>query len=405
MPNQFIYHPDPNEVIRINVDPVRRLAGRLYKSAPRYLRGRNAETGDQEADPEEDGLLFTLDVDDADDDEASFIGDQTEAKTVAPEERMPEKAATSKVSPTRQRAMTFFEDLVRAGQGGLWNAHRTYKDNKGASFNTHATRRVCGAMLDFIREESGGAVRVSRGTRRFINEVHEAQNQLRHDFSREPDIDEVTEYLKQSREMSVEQVAQVLDARKQALSEGAARLEELAKKIADRSGIPFAQVKRVLLVYNDIARKKTANATPKKIAEHLIVTEEKVKLGFILMTTRYEVVEPPDSDEDEADRMFGLGVASEEKSPIEDLLEKELVEALEAAIRCLPSELWRRVCCLRIFCELGPGEIAAMLGKNENTIKTVSSHAFKPGLVIIKGSIFSDLQGQLLYVTASSNIW
>jgi hypothetical protein len=221
VPDQFIYHPDPNEVMRINVEPVRRLAGRLYKSAPGYLRGRNPETGDQEANNEEGGLLSAPDIDgidDTDDDEAALPGGQTEAETAAPAEQVPEKTAASKVSPSGRRAMTFFEDLVRAGQGGLWNAHRTYKDDKGASFNTHATRRVCGAMLDFIKEESGGAVRVSRGTRRFINEIHEAQNQLRHDLSREPDIAEVTKYLKQSREMSVEQVAQVLDARKQAHS-------------------------------------------------------------------------------------------------------------------------------------------------------------------------------------------
>ncbi len=264
MPNQFIHHPDPNEVIRINVEPVRRLAGRLYKSAPGCLRGRNPETGDQEAGTEEGGLLSALDIDDTDDDEVSFPGDQTEAETVAPAEQAPKKAAASKVSPARQQAMTFFEELVYAGQRGLSDAQRTYNPAQGASFNTHATRRVCGAMLDFIKEESGGAVRVSRGTRRFINEIHEAQSQLRHDLSREPDIDEVTEYLKQSRGMSVEHVTQLLDARKQALSEGAAKLEELAKKIADRSGIPFAKVKRALLTYNDIARKNPANATPKK---------------------------------------------------------------------------------------------------------------------------------------------
>jgi hypothetical protein len=57
-PNQFIYHPGPNEVIRINVEPVRRPAGRLYKSAPSYLRGRNPETGDQDADTEEGGLFL-----------------------------------------------------------------------------------------------------------------------------------------------------------------------------------------------------------------------------------------------------------------------------------------------------------------------------------------------------------
>ncbi len=207
MPNQFIYHPDPNEVIRINVEPVRRLAGRLYKSAPGYLRGRNPEPGDQEADAEEGGLLSAPDIDDIDDtdeDEASLSSHQTKAETAAPGEPPPEKAAAFKTSPARQRATTFFEELVYAGQRGLSDAQRTYNPAQGASFNTHATRRVCGAMLDFIKEESGGAVRVSRGTRRFINEIHEAQNQLRHDLSREPEIDEVTKYLKQSREMSVE---------------------------------------------------------------------------------------------------------------------------------------------------------------------------------------------------------
>jgi hypothetical protein len=98
VPNQFIYHPDPNEVIRINVEPVRRLAGRLCKSAPGYLRGRNPETGDQEADTEEGVLLSAPDIDDiddADDDEASLHSDRTEAETAAPAEPSPEKAATS----------------------------------------------------------------------------------------------------------------------------------------------------------------------------------------------------------------------------------------------------------------------------------------------------------------------
>jgi DNA-directed RNA polymerase specialized sigma subunit len=56
--------------------------------------------------------------------------------------------------------MTFFEEMVYAGQRGLSDAHRTYNAAQGASFNTHATRRVCGAMLDFIKEEFGGAVRL-----------------------------------------------------------------------------------------------------------------------------------------------------------------------------------------------------------------------------------------------------
>ncbi|MGH9842685.1 MAG: hypothetical protein ACREEM_28405 [Blastocatellia bacterium] len=230
-------------------------------------------------------------------------------------------------------------------------------------------------MLDFIKEESGGAVRVSRGTRRFINEIHEAQNQLRHDLSREPEIDEVTKYLKQSREMSVEQVAQVLDARKQALSEGAAKLEELAKKIADRSGIPFAQVKRVLLTYNDIVRKNPANATPEKIADRLIVTQEKVTLGFTLMTTRYEVIEPPDSDEDQDDWRGGWGVASAELSPEETFLREEFVRALEAAIRSLPNELQRKVCYLKLFEGLDPGEIAERLSLSKDALKTPARYA------------------------------
>jgi hypothetical protein len=81
--DQFICYPDPNEVIRINVEPVRRLAGRLYKSATGYLRGRNPETGDQEADTEEGGLLSAPDIDDADYDETSLPGDRTEANTAA----------------------------------------------------------------------------------------------------------------------------------------------------------------------------------------------------------------------------------------------------------------------------------------------------------------------------------
>jgi len=48
------------------------------------------------------------------------------------------------------------------------------------------------------------------------------------------------------------------------------------------------------------------------------------------MTTRYEVVEPPDSDEDQDDWRGGWGVASAELSPEETFLREEFVRALEA---------------------------------------------------------------------------
>jgi RNA polymerase sigma factor for flagellar operon FliA len=43
------------------------------------------------------------------------------------------------------------EDLIQSGMIGLLEAHKSYKDDQGASFDTFASIRIRGAMMDEIR--------------------------------------------------------------------------------------------------------------------------------------------------------------------------------------------------------------------------------------------------------------
>ncbi len=95
------------------------------------------------------------------------------------------------------------------------------------------------------------------------------------------------------------------------------------------------------------------------------------------MTTRYDVVEPTDSDEDQDDWRGGWGVASAELSPEETFLREEFVRAPEAAIRSLPNELQRKVCYLKLFEGLDPGEIAERLSLSKDALKTPTHRAFE----------------------------
>ncbi|MCL6547323.1 MAG: sigma-70 family RNA polymerase sigma factor [Alicyclobacillus sp.] len=47
------------------------------------------------------------------------------------------------------------DDLVMAGQEGIWEAARTYDDSRGTPFLQYARRRARGAMLDELRRMGG----------------------------------------------------------------------------------------------------------------------------------------------------------------------------------------------------------------------------------------------------------
>lgn len=83
------------------------------------------------------------------------------------------------------------EDLIQAGMMGLLEAARSYRDGLGASFETFASIRIRGAMLDEVRRHDWTPRSVHRRSR----EVAEAVRELEKRLGREPRDAEVCELL------------------------------------------------------------------------------------------------------------------------------------------------------------------------------------------------------------------
>lgn len=68
------------------------------------------------------------------------------------------------------------EDLIQAGMIGLLEAAGNYKDDKGASFETFATIRVKGAMIDEVRKGDWTPRSVYRNNRRIAEAKLKVEN-------------------------------------------------------------------------------------------------------------------------------------------------------------------------------------------------------------------------------------
>lgn len=68
------------------------------------------------------------------------------------------------------------EDLMQAGMIGLLEASRNYDPTQGASFETYASIRVRGSMLDEIRKSDWTPRSVHRKARMVADAVHEVEN-------------------------------------------------------------------------------------------------------------------------------------------------------------------------------------------------------------------------------------
>ncbi len=74
------------------------------------------------------------------------------------------------------------DDLIQVGLIGLSEALSRFEANQGVQFETFATQRIRGAMLDELRENDW----VSRGTRKSQKEIEEALRRLEHRLGRSP---------------------------------------------------------------------------------------------------------------------------------------------------------------------------------------------------------------------------
>jgi RNA polymerase sigma factor FliA len=73
------------------------------------------------------------------------------------------------------------EDLVQAGMIGLLEAAKNYDVSKGASFETYASIRIRGSMLDEVRRNDWVPRSVHRNTRRIAQAIRNIENELGRD--------------------------------------------------------------------------------------------------------------------------------------------------------------------------------------------------------------------------------
>jgi RNA polymerase sigma factor for flagellar operon FliA len=105
---------------------------------------------------------------------------------------------------SRLPASVDFDDMVQAGMIGLLDATRRYEDGHGAKFETFATQRVRGAMLDELRQNDWAP----RGVRRNRRSIESAIRSLEQRLGRPPREGEIAREL----EMTLAQYGQFVAA-------------------------------------------------------------------------------------------------------------------------------------------------------------------------------------------------
>ncbi len=90
---------------------------------------------------------------------------------------------------TRLPASVEVDDLIQAGLMGLMDAVNRYDSEQGALFETYATQRVRGAMLDELREADWA----SRNVRRAGRQIETAMHVLQQRHQRPPSEQEIAD--------------------------------------------------------------------------------------------------------------------------------------------------------------------------------------------------------------------
>lgn len=83
------------------------------------------------------------------------------------------------------------DDLIQAGMIGLLDAASRYKEDQGAQFETYATQRIRGAMLDELRSNDW----LPRSLRKTSREVEQAIHQVEQRLGRSANESEVATHL------------------------------------------------------------------------------------------------------------------------------------------------------------------------------------------------------------------
>jgi RNA polymerase sigma factor for flagellar operon FliA len=86
------------------------------------------------------------------------------------------------------------DDLIQVGLIGLSDALSRFEASQGVQFETFATQRIRGAMLDELRESDW----MSRGSRKSQKEIESAVRKLEHQLGRSPAESEIAKELAMS---------------------------------------------------------------------------------------------------------------------------------------------------------------------------------------------------------------
>ena len=81
----------------------------------------------------------------------------------------------------RLPASVLVDDLIQAGMIGLLDAAHLYDPSQGAAFETYATIRIRGAMLDELRRNDWAPKSVHRRARDLMQVMHEVENETGRD--------------------------------------------------------------------------------------------------------------------------------------------------------------------------------------------------------------------------------
>jgi RNA polymerase sigma factor for flagellar operon FliA len=79
---------------------------------------------------------------------------------------------------SRLPASVEVDDMIQAGMIGLWDAARRYEDGHSATFETFASQRVRGAMLDELRQSDWAPRGVRRNRRAIDSAIHGLEQRL-----------------------------------------------------------------------------------------------------------------------------------------------------------------------------------------------------------------------------------
>ncbi len=80
---------------------------------------------------------------------------------------------------TRLPACVEVDDLIQAGLMGLLDAVERFNDGQGAQFETYATQRIRGAMLDELRQADWASRNVRKSARKIEQAIHTLEQRLK----------------------------------------------------------------------------------------------------------------------------------------------------------------------------------------------------------------------------------